>query len=111
MELLELLKLRLAKEQSIFQKQLLNEDIARLETLQWLAEKHNTKSEFIEEGMYIGWTKGDMRTAELKEPLEILLSKLFDSRNDRKQHHTESEVIQAWINFNNARFEKLVHCL
>lgn len=99
------------QEQSPFRAQLLREDIARLTRLQVLAAEHDTLEAFVEAGLYIGWTRDDMRTHELKEPLQALLRDIYRSRRSQGDPAAEEAVVQSWIRFNRARMSRLIHCL
>ena len=111
MELIHALESRAEQEISPFQKQLLFEDIERLKKIWELCDIHKDQQEFIKAGLFIGWTKGDLRTAELKEPIENLLQSIFKLRLKGANEETEGEVREAWIKFIQIRMEKLVHCL
>jgi hypothetical protein len=103
MQLLEKLSAVLAVESSLFQAQLLREDIARLRKLQELAKSAPDAEAFKKAGMRIGWTQGDARTHELREPLERLLDAVYVSQ--------EEEILLAWEALHRARMERLVGCL
>ena len=103
MQLLEKLSAVLAVESSLFQAQLLREDIARLRKLQELAKSAPDAEAFKKAGMRIGWTQGDARTHELREPLERLLAAVYVSQ--------EEEILLAWEALHRARMERLVGCL
>ena len=77
MRLLETLQRLAAEEQSPFRAQLLREDIARLKQLQELAHSAPDVALFKQRGMRIGWTQGDLRTHELRTPLESLLDAVY----------------------------------
>lgn len=93
----------LKEEQSLFRGQLLREDIARLRKLQELAKTAPDIAAFRKSGMRIGWTQGDARTHELREPLERLLDAFYAGN--------EELVAHAWQALHRARMEKLVGCL
>ena len=103
MQLLEKLSLLLSEEASLFRAQLLREDIARLQKLQQMARQAPDAEAFRKSGMRIGWTQGDARTHELREPLQRLLDAVYASQDD--------EIIRAWEALHRARMEKLVGCL
>ena len=103
MQLLEKLSAVLAVESSLFQAQLLREDIARLRKLQELAKSAPDAEAFKKAGMRIGWTQGDARTHELREPLVRLLDAVYASQ--------EEEIFLAWEALHRARMERLVGCL
>ena len=108
MQLIEDLERRVAREESMFQAQLLREDIARLRKLQELSRTAADKAEFKKAGMRIGWTQGDARTAELREPLDALLEAVHELERGEGQ---ESKVAQAWHALHKARLERLLGCL
>jgi hypothetical protein len=103
MQLIEDLTRWVAKEPSLFRAQLLREDIARLRKLQELAKSAPDAEAFRKSGMRIGWTQGDARTHELREPLVRLLDAVYASQ--------EEEISLAWEALHRARMEKLVGCL
>lgn len=103
MELIERLETLVGKEESLFRAQLLREDVARLRKLQELAKTAKDADAFIKSGMRIGWTQGDARTHELREPLERLLDAVYAAR--------EEDIVQAWEALHRLRMERLVGCL
>jgi len=103
MRLIEELATAAAKEESLFRAQLLREDVARLRKLQELARSAPDAAAFRKSGMRIGWTQGDARTHELREPLERLLDAFYAGNEDA--------VAAAWEALHRARMEKLVGCL
>jgi len=103
MRLLEELARLAAQESSLFQAQLLKEDIARLGKLAALAQSAPDLAAFRQAGMRLGWTQGDARTHELREPLEELLEAIY--RKD------EARITPAWNALHRARMERLVGCL
>jgi hypothetical protein len=103
MRLIEHLTGWLAKEPSLFRAQLLREDITRLRKLQELASSAPDAEAFKKAGMRIGWTQGDARTHELREPLLRLLDAVYASQ--------EEEILLAWEALHRARMERLVGCL
>jgi hypothetical protein len=103
MRLIEDLTAWVAKEPSLFRAQLLREDIARLRKLQELAKSAQDAEAFKKAGMRIGWTQGDARTHEIREPLSRLLDAVYASR--------EEEIVLAWEALHRARMERLVGCL
>ena len=111
MDLIQALESRAEHEGSPFQKQLLLEDIERLKKIWDLCEVHSDQQEFLKAGLFIGWTNGDLRTTELKEPIENLLRSIFKLCKEGANEEAERDVRQAWITFIQIRMEKLVHCL
>jgi hypothetical protein len=103
MRLITELEHRLAGEQSLFQAQLLREDIARLKRLREMVAAAPDAAAFVKSGMRVGWTQGDARTAELREPLEAFL---------RAMHASDDDLIaQAWETLHRVRMERLLGCL
>jgi pimeloyl-ACP methyl ester carboxylesterase len=103
MQLLDDLERLLAREQSMFQAQLLREDIARVRKLQELARSAPDTAVFMKSGMSLGWTQGDSRTQELREPLEAFLQAVFSG--------DEGLIVQTWEALHRVRMERLVGCL
>ena len=103
MQLVDKLSALLSEETSMFRAQLLREDIARLKKLEALAQSAPDAEAFRKAGLRIGWTQGDARTHELREPLVRLLDAVYASRED--------EIAAAWEALHRARMEKLVGCL
>jgi hypothetical protein len=103
MRLIEDLERRLVAEQSPFQAQLLREDIARLNRLVDLARNTADLGAFVASGSRIGWTPGDARTAELREPLEAFLRAVHAA--------DEARTALAWATLHRVRLERLVGCL
>jgi hypothetical protein len=103
MRLIAHLELLAGREESPFRAQLLREDVARLRRLQELTRSAPDAEAFMKSDMRIGWTQGDARTHELREPLERLLAAVHASQ--------EQEIFQAWEALHRARMERLVGCL
>ena len=104
MQLLADLESALAAEDSLFRAQLLREDIARLRKLQAIAAEAADAAAFLNAGMRIGWTAGDARTAELREPLEKLLNEIYARESDAR-------ISAAWQELHRLRMERLLGCL
>jgi hypothetical protein len=103
MRLIEDLERRLAGEQSMFQAQLLREDIGRLKKLEALAAGAADEDAFVKAGLRIGWTPGDARTAELREALEPFLRAVHSK--------DEGRVELGWNALHRLRMERLLGCL
>ena len=100
---------RLAEgEESLFRRQLLREDVARLRKLEALAASAPDFPSFAKTGMRLGWTQGDARTGELREPLERLLAEVYDVK---KGTGDEARLVQAWNELHRTRMERLLGCL
>ncbi len=110
MTLLEELTAVMERTESVVQKQLLREDIARLQHLNGLAEKFPAYEDYEREGLFIGWTQGDFRTTELHGTLKPLLKALHEAIH--AAGGTAHEDVRArWIAFNQERSKRLVGCL
>lgn len=103
MQLITDLERLLATEESMFRAQLLREDIARLRKLEALAQSAPDSEAFKHAGMRLGWTQGDARTHELREPLEALLAAIYKGN--------EAVIAAAWNDLHRTRMERLLGCL
>lgn len=113
MFLLEQLQTQLEASQSMFARQLLHEDIERLEKLIKILKTTSTKQEFTKAGMVVGWTKGDLRTFELKQELSDFLSLFYDFQSTPKSQtpKKQKDLLLAWQMLNAKRMKVLLHCL
>ncbi len=111
MHMLADLAARLETEDSMFRAQLLREDIARLQKPHGMAREQPTFEAFAKDGLYIGWTQGDFRTHELKQPIESLLAALYAYETGGRSDAQDRTVRRAWQAFDRDRLEKLVGCL
>jgi hypothetical protein len=102
---------RLEAEESLFREQLLREDIARLRKLESMAREHATLEAFAKAGLYIGWTQGDFRTHELKEPIQALLAAFHAHETGGRSDEQDRALRAAWEAFDRLRMEKLLGCL
>jgi hypothetical protein len=109
--LIETLQKRALEEQSPFRRQLLREDVARLKKLRELAQACADLTAFKNAGMRIGWTQGDARTVELREPLERLLGAIHEYETDVPGARLEDAIEEAWVEFHRFRMERLLGCL
>jgi hypothetical protein len=107
MPLIADLERALASEESLFRRQLLREDVARLRKLEALAESSPDLEAFQKAGMRLGWTQGDARTAELREPLEQFLAAIYALGKGGD----DSRVTRAWNELHRVRMERLLGCL
>ncbi len=110
MTLSEELKSVMERTESVVQKQLLVEDVARIERLEELARTHPSYEDFEHQGLFIGWTQGDFRTAELHGSLKPLLKTLHQATQSPGDGAHE-KVRACWIAFNQERSKRLVGCL
>lgn len=111
MRLIGELRGRLDSEESLVRAQLIREDLARLSKLQAMALEHEAVEDFVRAGLYIGWTRDDMRTHEVKDELAALMSAIHKRQHGDTDAAAEQRIIDAWVAFNRARMTKLVHCL
>jgi hypothetical protein len=111
MQLIEELQQRLAGEQSLFQAQLMREDIARLVRLLELARAEGAFASFRKAAMRIGWTQGDARTHELAVPLDALLEAIYAYASGTTDAAQEARIGAAWRELHSLRMERLVGCL
>ena len=103
MQLIAELERLLAAEESLFRRQLLREDIARLGKLQALAESSPDLEAFTKAGMRLGWTQGDARTSEIAPQVRSLLEAVHA--------HDEAGITGAWNELHRVRMERLLGCL
>ncbi len=103
MKLMQALEHAAEEEESLFRRQLLREDIARLGRLEALRGSSPDLDTFKKAGMRLGWTQGDARTAEIREPLEALLAAVYEA--------DEARITEAWNELHRARMERLLGCL
>lgn len=111
MRLIDVLKRRASMEDSPFRAQLLREDAARLTKLLELANSGCDFAAFKAAGMRIGWTQGDARTHELREPLEALLELVFRHETEDAGESTQAALEQRWLELHRVRMERLLGCL
>jgi hypothetical protein len=109
--LIETLRTRAMEEHSPFRRQLLREDVARLEKLRELAQACADLTAFKNAGLRIGWTQGDARTGELRAPLDRLLEAIHAYETGVPGARLEDAIDEAWIEFHRFRMERLLGCL
>jgi hypothetical protein len=100
-----------ARESSLFHAQLLREDVARLERLAELARSTEDIETFKRAGRRLGWTQGDLRTAELGAALDELLEAVFVYAGGDDGALQEARIETAWQQLYRFRIERLVGCL
>lgn len=118
MRLIRELERKLETEQSYFQAHLLREDIARLTRMRDLARDVADAVAFRKAVLRLGWTAGDLRTHEIREPLEMLGDAIYsyvktagtagEGTSDGEQ---ETRIEQAWLILHRVRMERLMGCL
>ncbi len=111
MRLLQDLERRIAAEQSMFQAQLLREDVTRLRRLRLLAGASADRDAFAAAARRVGWTQGDQRTHELHSALDPFLDAVFDYERGVRDEAIEDRIAAAWADLTRLRLERLVGCL
>ena len=111
MRLIAELERALAAEQGLFRAQLLREDLARLARLSTLAASAADAAAFRKAGMKAGWTQGDARTHELREPLEPVLDEVYAWERGERTRERDAAIAHAWERLHRVRMERLVGCL
>ena len=111
MRLIRELERKLETEQSYFQTHLLREDIARLGRMCDLARDTADAIAFRKVVLRLGWTAGDLRTHEIREPLEMLADAMYGYAAGANNAEQEAHIEQAWLNLHRARMERLMGCL
>ncbi len=110
MRVIEEMEQRLQSEDSMVRAQLLREDIERQRKLEALARRHETREAFAGEGLAIGWTRGNLRTHAVEEPLRALLAAVHAYERGGRTDDRHQEVRRAWDAFDHLRPENLVGC-
>lgn len=103
MRLIATLESRIAAEGSLFRRQLMKEDVARLRKLLDLKAATKNRDDFMRDGRHVGWTQGDFRTHEVEGTLAPFLEAVFDG--------DEAAIERLWGPFETDRLEKLTGCL
>lgn len=111
MRLIGELERKLDTEQSYFQTHLLREDIARLARMRDLARDAADAVAFRKTTLRLGWTAGDLRTHEIREPLEMLADAVYSYATGTGDAEQEAHIEQAWLILHRVRMERLVGCL
>lgn len=111
MELLLYLQKSTTNGESYFQQFLAKEDLARVFGLLEMAKAAENITSYLKDGIFIGWTKDDLRTHELKPALEPLLAKIFEFVKGDKSEKVETQIMQLWHEFHALRLKTLLHCL
>lgn len=111
MRLTRELERKLETEQSYFQAHLLREDIARLARMHDLARDAADAIAFRKAVFRLGWTAGDLRTHEIREPLEKLADAMYSYVTGAREAEQEARIEQAWLILHRERMERLVGCL
>lgn len=112
MRLIEELERQLAAEQSPFRAQLLREDLARLARLRQLTREGGGLAACRQAALRLNWTQGDLRTHELRAPLESLVDAVHACETGADPHEgRQARVVEAWNELHRVRMEQLVGCL
>jgi hypothetical protein len=94
---------------SYFRAALLREDVARFVRLRELAARSASLDDFLKHGLYTGWTRNDMRNAEIKLEIEAVLRALFAYERGGRGDGDDQALRAAWREFD-ARRLKLAGC-
>jgi hypothetical protein len=111
LRLLAELERAIGAEESLFRKQLLREDLARLRRLREIASTAADREAFLAAGRRLGWTQGDQRTGELQPALDALLDEVFAYERGQAGEAADERIRGAWSRLTRERVEKLVGCL
>jgi hypothetical protein len=111
MRLIDILRQRQEKEESIIQMQILREDIARLSRMRELARSAADAGAYMRAALLLGWTAGNLRTQEIREPLETLAQAVYDFEKGARGDDQEACIEQAWVTLHRVRMERLMGCL
>ncbi len=111
MQLIEHLNALIDHSNSYVQVQLAKEDLQRIIKLRTLIHENPDLEYLIREGLYLGWTSGDLRTHEIAEPLKDLIAAFREYEVREPHDDREAKVMEAWRNFHAERMKKLIHCL
>ncbi|KAF0107092.1 MAG: hypothetical protein FD163_2332 [Hyphomonadaceae bacterium] len=111
MELFRFLEESATKSESYFQRFLAKEDLARVKKLLEMAKTAENITNFLKDGIFIGWTKDDLRTHELKPAIEPLLVKIFEFVKSEPSQEIDAQIMQLWHEFHELRLKTLLHCL
>lgn len=99
------------KSESYFQQHLAKEDLARVGRLAEMARAAESLEALQHDGLYIGWTPGDLRTGELKEQLLPLIEAMHAALEAPDDADLQLTLLDAWKAFHEARIKVLIHCL
>ena len=111
MKLIDHLNSVISENTSYVQAYLAKEDLARVEKLRVLANSSGNIKSMEKDGLYINWTKDDMRTHELSEPLKALIKAIFEYENGGADDKLDAKIMDIWAGFHTLRLKILVHCL
>ena len=114
MKLIKYLRKNASENTSYVQAYLAKEDLKRVEKLASLAETSETVQIMEKDGLYIEWTKDDMRTHDVAEPLKDLIHKIYRYKNantQKEKDKLDDLIMDVWTSFHTLRLKVLVHCL
>ncbi len=111
MQLVKTLNNIISGDAGYVQTQLAKEDLARVKKLQELAKTCQNEAEMIKQGLYIGWTNGDIRTHELATPLKQLIKAIYSYENGQASESLDQKIMDIWAGFHKLRLKTLIHCL
>ena len=111
MKLIDHLNSVMSENASYVQAYLAKEDLARVEKLRALAKSAADAKAMEKDGLYIGWTKDDMRTHDLSQPLKALIAAIYEYENGEASDALDAGIMDIWAAFHTLRLKVLVHCL
>jgi hypothetical protein len=111
MRLVARLEFEAANAESFFRRALAKEDLGRVAALARLAHEHPDLGAFQQHALFIGWTKDDLRTHELKQHLAPVMEAIFAYEREAGGEAAETALDAAWSAFEAHRLKVLVHCL
>lgn len=99
------------KSESYFQAHLAKEDLARVEKLASMATAASDLETLRHDALFIGWTPGDLRTAELKDQLLPLIDAMHAHLGEPDDTEKDELLLSRWKEFHEVRIKVLIHCL
>lgn len=111
MKLIEHLNSVITQNTSYVQAYLAKEDLKRVEKLCALANSSPDLKTMEKDGLYIEWTKDDMRTHELSQPLKALIKAIYEYETGEATPELDKQIMDIWAALHTLRLKVLVHCL
>ena len=109
--LLEKLRFSAAKDENLFRRQLALEDARRVKKLVDMAKSGMSRDQYMKNGLFIGWTQGDMTTHRIQDEIKMLMATIFNACSLQGGDDDNAEIDKAWAGFVDARLKRLIHCL
>ena len=109
--LLETLKAHAEAQDSMFKRQLALEDAKRVEKLVEMAKSGAGREQYMKDGLFIGWTQGDMTTHRVQDEIKALMAEIYDACAEDGAGGDDARIEAAWDAFIEARLKRLIHCL